>query len=74
MKVETIQTFTNPKVTGYTAASALCLTTISGLSKNKLIRKSHKPLAWASSVLTLIHIGLIEYYYLKYKNNLNKTQ
>ena len=55
-----------PKVTGYASAAGIGLTIVSGLSKNKSVRKAHKPLGWISAGLTLVHIGLIEYYHFKY--------
>lgn len=56
-----------PKTTGYSATVGLGLSIASGVSKNKNFRKAHKPLAYFSAVMTLIHVGLIEYYHHKYK-------
>ncbi len=68
MKVNSIQsTIITPKSTGYAAAGGLGLTVISGMSKNKYIRKAHKPLAIFSVLSAILHIGLIEYYHYKFK-------
>lgn len=69
MKVSPISknSIITPKTTGYGATAGLGLSIASGISKNKSFRKAHKPLAYFSAVMTLIHIGLIEYYHHKYK-------
>lgn len=67
MKISPINQFVTPKSTGYSATIALCMTTLSGVSKNKSFRKMHKPLAYVSVILTAIHIALIEYYHHSYK-------
>ena len=69
MKVSPINNIVTPKTTGYAAASGLCLTALSGCSNNKYLRKSHKAFAIATAIITAIHIGQIEYYHLKYKQN-----
>ena len=69
MRTEKIQTIVTPKTTGYTAAAGMGLSILSGLSKNKNLKKIHKPLAWSSAAVTLLHIGLIEYYNHKYFAN-----
>ena len=58
------------KTTGYTAGLSLGLAVASGYSKNKNFHKAHKPFAILSATATLAHIGLIEWYKHKYKNNL----
>ena len=65
MKINSIIT---PKTTGYTATAGLGLSIYSAVSKNKAIRKSHKPIAYITAALTAIHIGLVEYYHHKYKH------
>ena len=67
MKVEKIQQYITPKTTGYGATVGFCLTAISGMSKNKTIRKTHKHFAWITAGLTALHIGLIEYYNYKFR-------
>ncbi len=69
MKISPINKIITPKTTGYTAAAGLCLTAMSGFSKNKTFRKSHKFLAFSTAIITAIHIAQIEYYHLKYKQN-----
>ena len=56
-----------PKNTGYAALGAMALTTLRATSKNKTIKSSHKTLGWITVALTALHIGLIEYYHLKFK-------
>ena len=56
-----------PKTTGYAATVGLGLSVWSGVSRNRNFRKTHKPLAYITALLTAIHIGLIEYYHHKYK-------
>ena len=68
MKVDKIQQYITPKSTGYASTVGLCLTVMSGISKNKTIRKTHKPFAWITAGLTALHIGLIEYYNYKFKH------
>ena len=76
MQVDKIQSnrFITPKTTGY--ASAVCMGTaiVSGISKNRTIRKTHKPSAYIGAILTVLHIGLIEYYHSKFKKQVNKQQ
>ena len=55
-----------PRVTGYSAVSALGLTMLSRYSKNKSFQKTHKPFALLTAGLTLLHVGLIEYMHYKY--------
>lgn len=68
MKVASVcQNYITPKTTGYTATTALGISVLSGVSKNKNFRKMHKTSAYIAAALTAIHIGLIEYYHNKYK-------
>ena len=57
----------NAKNTGYIAASTLLATTLRSFSKAKPITKSHKFLGLFSAIMTLLHIGIIEYQRYKYK-------
>ena len=57
----------NPKNTGYAALGALALTTLRATSKNKTVKKYHKTLGWITTGLTALHVGLIEYYHMKFK-------
>ena len=61
-----------PKTTGYTATVGLGLSIASGVSKNKSFRKTHKPLAYITTAITALHIGLVEYRHYKYKKNVTK--
>lgn len=56
-----------PRTTGYAATVGLGAAILSGVSKNKSLRKAHKPLAYITALLTAAHIGLIEYLRHKYK-------
>ena len=69
MKVSPIQQnkYITPKTTGYAATTGIAWSIYSGISKNKSVRKTHKPVAYLSAVLTAIHIALIEYNHYKYK-------
>ena len=67
MKISPINQIITPKTTGYSATLALGMATISGISKNRNFRKAHKPFAYLSAALTVIHIALIEYYHHCYK-------
>lgn len=70
MKVSSINTsqkWITPKSTGYIATASLGLATYSGVTKNKQLRKLHKPLAYLSVILTAIHIAITEYQYYLYK-------
>ncbi len=62
MKVHSIKSYVTPKTTGYSAAAALGLAVLSGVSKNKSFRKTHKPFAYISVFLTAAHTILIESY------------
>ena len=69
MKINSIsqQSIVTPKTTGYSATAGMALTVLSGISKNKSIRKTHKPLAYITAAITALHIGLIEYYHHKFR-------
>ena len=69
MKVTSVKSnnILTPRTTSYSATLGLGLSIWSGLSKNKSFRKAHKPLAYITALLTALHIGLIEYYHIKYK-------
>ena len=56
-----------PKNTGYAAAGAILLSTTRAFSKSKTITKTHKFLGYLSAILTLLHIGVLEYLTYKYK-------
>ena len=59
--------FLNPKNTGYLAAGSMLITTARYVSSSKSIKKSHKFWGLLTSILTLLHIGLVEYLNHKYK-------
>lgn len=68
MKVDSVKrNYITQKTTGYAATASLGLAVVSGISRNKSFRKTHKPFAYISALLTAAHIGLIEYYHHKYK-------
>ena len=68
MKTEKIQSsILTPKTTGYAALAGMGMTVVSGISKTKTLRKTHKPFAYLTGILSLLHVGLIEYYHYKYK-------
>ena len=71
MQVTKVQQIITPKSTGYTAAACTGLAILSGACHNKSFKKLHKPLAWSSALITLMHIVIIEYYYHKYSNKSN---
>ena len=71
--INTIQTSTNkrilnPKNTGYAALSGMFLTTVSAMVNSKQIRKSHKPLAFITAALTLLHLGITLKHHNEKKN------
>lgn len=66
-KVNQNKPFLTPKNTGYAAAGAMILTTARAFTKQKNVVKTHKILGYITAGLTLLHIGLIEYYHHKYK-------
>ena len=59
--------FLTPKNTGYAAAGAILLSTTRAFSKSKPVTKTHKFLGYLSTILTLLHIGVVEYLHYKYK-------
>lgn len=69
MKIDSVKLnpIITPKTTGYAATVALGASILSGISKNKTLRKQHKVLAYLSAAITALHIGLIEYYHHKFK-------
>ena len=71
MKVFSISNnkYITPKTTGYAATTGIVLSMLSGVTKNKAFRKSHKTLAYISTGLTAIHIGLIEFNNYKWKKS-----
>ena len=68
-KVDSVQSkpLLTPKNTGYAAAAGVILTTARAFNKSKPIRKYHKIVGYVTAALTVLHIGLIEYYHHKYK-------
>ena len=69
MKTEKIQSsIITPRTTGYAAAAGVGITLLSGVNKNKTIKKIHKPVAWFTAAVSVLHIGLIEYYNYKFKH------
>lgn len=74
MEVTPIQKnrFITPKNTGYAAAIGLGLSVWSAKSKNKTFRSTHKSLAAATVIMTLLHIGLIEYLHNSWQKQLKK--
>ena len=67
MKVNSVSQYVTPKTTGYAAAASTGLAVLSGVTKNKSIKKTHSCFAFSSALLTILHIGLIEYYHYKYR-------
>ena len=57
-----------PRNTGYAAAAALILASGRAITTNKSVKRTHKMLGWLALGLTVLHIGLIEFYHLKFKN------
>jgi len=49
----------NLKTTGYVAATGIGLSMLSGLTKNRILRKNHKILAGISFTAVVAHIYLI---------------
>ena len=45
--------------TGYMALAGMCLTTVSAITKNNSIKKYHKPFAFITAGLTLLHLGVV---------------
>ena len=68
MKISSLKSYITPKTTGYTAAGGIVLTALSGFSKNKSLKKAHKPLAYVTAALTAVHIALVEYNYYQWKH------
>lgn len=59
--------FLTPKNTGYAAAGAILLATTRAFTKTKSITKTHKFIGYLAGILTLLHIGVIEYLHFKHK-------
>ena len=59
--------FLTPKNTGYAAAGAMLITTARAFTAKKPIAKSHKIMGITTVVLTLLHIGFVEYLRFKHK-------
>ena len=77
--INTIQTNTNkkiinPKNTCYAALGGMCLTTLSAIVKSKQIRKKHKPLAFITAALTLLHLGTTLIHHNEKKKQLSFLQ
>lgn len=64
---ETRKNILTPKNTGYAATAALAFTTIRAFSNSKSIKKNHKIWGYITALLTLIHVGVVEYLHHKYK-------
>lgn len=63
-KIQSINSINNKPLlsannTGYAALTGLVLTTGAAIVKNKNVKKFHKPLAYLTGVLTLLHLGTI---------------
>ena len=68
MKTERIHSaILTPQKTGYAALGCMGLTVVSGFSKNKIIKKAHKPFSILTVLFTALHIGILEYYNYKFK-------
>ena len=59
--------------TGYAALTGLCLTTASAMTKNKSVRKCHKPLGIITAGLTILHLGTILYNRYQWQKKLKET-
>ncbi len=57
------------KTSGYAATGSLVLATYTGVTKNRTLRKTHKSFAYLTAFLTMLHIGLVEYYKKKWSKN-----
>lgn len=62
----------NSKNTGYLATSGVALALVSGITKNKSFKKSHKYIALATSALIALHIFCIANYRRLYRANEHK--
>ena len=60
--------------TGYAALAGIGLTTASAIIKSKSINKMHKPLAFISAGLTLLHLGVIIHNRNEWKKKLAETK
>ena len=68
MKISQINNYINPKATGYVAVAGYALAMISGISKNKAIKKIYKPSALFALAATAVHLGQVEYNHHKWKS------
>ena len=69
MKADKIQSsIITPRTTGYAAAAGIGTTMLIGFSKNRVLKSFHKPAAWFTTGVTVLHIGLIEYYNYKFSH------
>ena len=69
MKTDRIQSaILSPQKTGYAALACTGLTVMSGFSKNKIIKKTHKPFSALTVLFTALHVGVLEYYNYKFKS------
>lgn len=59
--------YINSKATGYMTTGGLALSVISGISKNKSLKKCHKSFAIITSLLIAFHIFSVEYNKKMYK-------
>ena len=75
MQVDTIQSqIITPKTTGYASVACLGNAVLSGISKNKAYRKTHKSSAYIGALITAVHIAQIEYHHYKFKKNKPETE
>jgi len=56
-----------PKNTGYAAGVAMLAAGLRACSKKKGVVKTHKIIGYIAILLTLLHIGIVEYLHYKYK-------
>ena len=59
--------------TGYAALAGMSLTTVSVITKNKTVRKLHKPLGITTVGLTILHLGTIFYNRHKWQKKFKET-
>ena len=60
-----IKQYYNPKNTGYLALGSLGLTTVTAMSKSRMLKKSHKSLAFLTGVFSLLHLETLYHYKIK---------
>lgn len=68
------KSFINAKTTGYVATAGVGLSILSGITKNKFLRKNHKTFAGISVLGIISHILIVSGKHRQKKNdkNLNK--